>query len=227
MFIIAEADQMRVEAANALLKLLEEPPQNLMLILTTSNIHKILPTIKSRCQMIRFRPLPETDIKTIANRYATNVDPHALPTIIRLSGYNIKRTFDFLEQDVLNLRDQAIEFLRKVVMIHKSHELMQIIEPLAAKKDQQQSRLLLWFLLLWFQDMLHLKYTSIAEDKLHNFDKAETLKKFMLFTPNADIVNIVWEIESALRSLDDVRNFNPLLILATLAIKLNKKLKNS
>ncbi len=226
-FIIAEADQMRVEAANALLKLLEEPPQNLMLILATSNIYKILPTIKSRCQMIRFRPLPETDIKTIVNRYAADADQPTLPAIIRLSGYNVKRTFDFLEQDVLSLRDQAIEFLRKVVLIHKSQELMQIIEPLTAKKDRRQSRLLLWFLLLWFQDMLHLKYTAITENEIYNFDKADTLKKFMLFTPDADIVNIVWEIESALRNLDDVRNFNPLLILATLAIKLNKRLKNS
>lgn len=226
-FIISEADKMRVEAANALLKLLEEPPDNLMLVLTTSNIHKILPTIKSRCQLIRFGQFTEEQIQDLIGRHAGSVDTAILPLIIRLSGYNIKRAFEFLEQDVLSVRDQAVELLRKIALIHRAQELMQIIEPVAAQKDREGARLLLWFLLLWFQDILHLQKMAGEEQRLFNRDKKDVLIKFLSFTPDADIAGIVWDIEAAMQSLDDPRNYNPLLILTTLAIKLNKKIRKT
>ena len=80
-------------------------------------------------------------------------------------------------------------------------------------------------LLLWFQDILHLQKVNLGNEELINFDKEDTLKKFMAYTPNADIPGIVWEIETAIQELNDVRNFNPLLILATLAIKLSSKIR--
>lgn len=224
-FIISEADQMRVEAANALLKLLEEPPDNLMLVLTTSNIHKIIPTIKSRCQLLRFPQLGEEEIQSLVSRFTRSKNAAMLPLIIRLSGYNVKRVFDFLDQDVLSVRDQAIELLRKVVVINRVQELMKIIEPVAAQKDREGARLLLWFLLLWFRDILHLQKMSSEKQRLFNTDKQDVLEKFLSYTPNADIAGIVWDIEAALQNLDDVRNYNPLLILTALAIKLNKKIK--
>src|SRR5260370_10441101 len=57
-FIVEDADSMNDQAANALLKTLEEPPPTSHLILTTSNPTALLPTIRSRCQSIRFAPLP-------------------------------------------------------------------------------------------------------------------------------------------------------------------------
>ena len=226
-FIISEAEQMRVEAANALLKLLEEPPGNLVLILVTANIYQILPTIKSRCQLLRFTPLPEAQMHDILRRYHPKVDPGELSLLIRLSGYNLKRAFDFLDKNVLQIREQAIDLLRKVVLIHRSQELMAILEPVAARQNREDAQLLLWLLLLWFQDILHLKQLEDASAKLYNPDKKDTLRKFMGFTPNADITGIVWDIEGALQDLRDVRNFNPLLILMTLAIKLHQKLKKN
>ena len=56
---------MNTEAANALLKTLEEPPEKSMIILITSNHNKLLPTIVSRCKKVRFKPLTEEDIKHI------------------------------------------------------------------------------------------------------------------------------------------------------------------
>jgi hypothetical protein len=63
------------------------------------------------------------------------------------------------------------------------------------------------------------------EQRLFNRDKKDVLIKFLSFTPDADIAGIVWDIESAMQDLDDPRNYNPLLILTTLAIKLNKKIR--
>ncbi len=58
LYIIEHADQMTVQAANSLLKFLEEPSAKTVAILLTEQLHRILPTIVSRCQVISFHPLP-------------------------------------------------------------------------------------------------------------------------------------------------------------------------
>jgi len=60
--IIENAENMNTEASNALLKTLEEPPENSMIILTTTNQNKLLPTIVSRCHKIKFKSLKKEDI---------------------------------------------------------------------------------------------------------------------------------------------------------------------
>ncbi|WP_457640630.1 DNA polymerase III subunit delta' [Persephonella sp.] len=60
--IIEKAEKMNTEASNAVLKTLEEPPENSLIILTTSNQNAILPTILSRCKKIKFKPLKKEDI---------------------------------------------------------------------------------------------------------------------------------------------------------------------
>jgi DNA polymerase-3 subunit delta' len=60
--IIDDADLLNVEGANSLLKTLEEPPAGAMMILISTALEKQLPTIRSRCQVVRFRPIPEPDL---------------------------------------------------------------------------------------------------------------------------------------------------------------------
>src|SRR6266566_9940753 len=62
-FIVEDADTMNDQAANALLKTLEEPPPTSHLILTTSNPTALLATIRSRCQIIRFAPIPAAEVE--------------------------------------------------------------------------------------------------------------------------------------------------------------------
>ena len=224
-FILSEAERMRVEAANALLKLLEEPPPNLVLILVSAGLHRILPTIKSRCQILRFARLPEADLVRILSRHLPREAPDRIAVVARLSGFNLKRAFDFLDQDVLALRDAAIDFLRKVVLINRPHELMQIVEPLTAKRDLADARLVLWFLTLWFQDILHLRSAGDGETPLYNADQRETLRKFLNFTANADIAAMVDDLAAARGALDDPRNLNPQLVMTTLALTLHRRLK--
>ncbi len=222
-YIITHADQMRPEAANALLKLLEEPPENLMLILITESIHKILPTIKSRCQLVRFAPLPETTIHELARQYIPEITEAQLPILARLAGGNLKRMRELSANDVKTLRDEMVELLRRIVRINRGQELLTLLERDTQKRDKEKIMLTLWLMLLWFQDVLYLR--SGHTERIRNLDAQETLEKFSNFLPHIDIPAIVILIETAIQELQDPRNLNPLLILVNLAIKLHSLLK--
>ncbi len=64
-FIIDEAEKMNDEASNSLLKILEEPPLFSLIILLTANAHLVLPTIKSRCQILQFSPIGKEEIRRV------------------------------------------------------------------------------------------------------------------------------------------------------------------
>ncbi len=222
-YIITRADQMRPEAANALLKLLEEPPDGLMIILVTESIHKILPTIKSRCQLVRFSPLPETTIQQLARQYLPEVPDDQLTLLARLSGGNLKRMMELATSDVKALRDDMVELLRRIVRINRGQDLLAMLERDTQKRDKDKILLTLWLMLLWFQDVLYLR--SGHTGRIRNIDAQETLEKFSTFLPNIDLPAIVLEVEKAIQELQDPRNLNPLLILVNLAIKLHSLLK--
>ena len=67
--IVDAADDMNASAANALLKILEEPPHNTLFFVLSHSPAKVLPTIKSRCQQISLKPLEETQVLTVLNRF--------------------------------------------------------------------------------------------------------------------------------------------------------------
>src|SRR5919107_1415993 len=82
-FVLERADTMNDEAANALLKTLEEPPPYVVLVLLTDNPSQVLPTIISRCQPVRFDPLPASQL---AERLqARGIDPETAVAYARLS----------------------------------------------------------------------------------------------------------------------------------------------
>ena len=223
-FIISEADEMRPEAANALLKILEEPPDNLMLILISSRIHRILPTIRSRSQLVHFPALEGDEILKIIRQY-TPEPPEHLAMIIRLALGNIKLAFDFIENDVMEKRDQAIDFLRSVVVIEKSNELMNKIYSITASRDRRNMMLLLFFLLTWFRDALHYKYQAKKTEQFINSDLEKNLGGFVSGYPDADFDKIITATQNAISDLEDPRNLNPTLIFTDLSIKLNSLIK--
>jgi len=105
-FIIDESHQLTKEAANALLKTLEEPPSHAVFILATTEIHKMIPTIISRCQRFDFRKLtlPEiiSRLEMVAKKEGVHVEKPALELIALSSGGAIR--------DAEGLLDQALTF---------------------------------------------------------------------------------------------------------------------
>lgn len=101
-YIIDEFHMLSTPASNALLKTLEEPPQHVIFILATTEVHKILPTIMSRCQRFDFRRLSQTDIMAqlskISQMEKISVEPEALRLIARAATGSLRDAENLLEQ---------------------------------------------------------------------------------------------------------------------------------
>lgn len=87
--IVDTADDMNDNAANALLKMLEEPPANAMLLLLSNTPGRLLPTIRSRCQRLDLRPLDDALMVTALRQYLPDLDPDERAALARLSGGSI------------------------------------------------------------------------------------------------------------------------------------------
>ncbi|MFH1575473.1 MAG: DNA polymerase III subunit gamma/tau [Candidatus Nealsonbacteria bacterium] len=103
-FIIDESHQLTKEAANALLKTLEEPPSHAVFILATTEIHKMIPTIISRCQRFDFRKLtlPEivSRLEIVAKKEQVHIEKSALELIALNSGGAIRDAEGLLDQSL-------------------------------------------------------------------------------------------------------------------------------
>lgn len=106
--ILEAADRMTEEAANALLKTLEEPEGSSLLVLVTANPTALPPTIVSRCQEIRFAPLGTALVAEIVQA-KRSLDPATARTVAALSGGSIARALAAEPDALLRFRDQAAE----------------------------------------------------------------------------------------------------------------------
>lgn len=88
-FLIEEAQYLQVPAANALLKLLEEPPEHVVLLLTCSSRAGLLKTISSRCLMLEMYPVSRQECRTALEETLTQIDRETLDTACALSDGNI------------------------------------------------------------------------------------------------------------------------------------------
>ncbi len=112
--IMFEAHRATVEAQNAFLKLLEEPPRSAAIILVTEYPGALLPTIISRCQEVRFDSLPVTGVGRFLETFYS-VEPGEAERISILSGGNLRRGAKFLEERFLAMRKDAVSLLATVL----------------------------------------------------------------------------------------------------------------
>lgn len=125
-YIIDESHQLTKEAANALLKTLEEPPDYVVFILATTETHKMIPTIISRCQKFDFRKLNISEIvkrlKIIAEKEKIKIDDSALKIVASNSGGSFR--------DSESLFDQILNFSknRKEIKTEEIKDLLGLVE---------------------------------------------------------------------------------------------------
>ena len=136
-FIVEDAEYMNESASNALLKTLEEPPPTSHLILTTSNPTALLATIRSRCQTIRFAPIPHEEIETflIEEKKLPAADAELLS---RTSGGSLGRALDTDIDSYRERRDSMLDVLMALTVTGDRAELLRAAEALAAPKDRDE-----------------------------------------------------------------------------------------
>lgn len=116
--VISDAEQMAAKIGNVLLKTLEEPPENCLLVLTTSVPERLLPTILSRCQRLRFVPLApewmEPRLLALAptlGKAGEHVTPARARLAVQLGQGSMLAAMRALEGDLQEVRDRAFEVL--------------------------------------------------------------------------------------------------------------------
>jgi DNA polymerase-3 subunit delta' len=108
--IVEDADDFNEESANSFLKTLEEPAPGSVLILLATSMDRQLPTILSRCQVVRFSPLKPDDLRAILIDNEIT-DPSQLDRLVRLAGGSAAQALALADEEFWKVRQQLVEGL--------------------------------------------------------------------------------------------------------------------
>ena len=169
--VIRDAQNMKVEAANALLKVLEEPPADNLFILAAFDGTGLLPTILSRCLHLPFQPLPSSDIASHLSKIHS-VDPDQSKVVASMAGGSLSRAIALLDEEQLTRRRWLLEIVAK---LHKSKPSEVLIAAQMWRGENSNLKQDLEWLKTWVRDLLIQGYGKVASGGLLNSDFAEEL----------------------------------------------------
>ena len=165
--LVLHAEQMRAEAANAMLKILEEPPDRSLMILVASPKDALLPTILSRCQFVKFPALLPADIST--GLAAQGVDPTTADFIARTCGGDFRRAMAMTDGHVADRQDRAFRFLDALLWGQDERTFEAL-----AKLDREEALEILAGVEVWLRDALLLQ-CGRADEIANQADRVERL----------------------------------------------------
>jgi DNA polymerase-3 subunit delta' len=111
--IVDGADAMNRNAANALLKILEEPPRRTLLILVAHSPGELLPTIRSRCRLLPLAALPDATVQALLARYAPELDDRQTAAIVDLAEGSIGRALELAGSGGVELYTSMVAMLSR------------------------------------------------------------------------------------------------------------------
>lgn len=210
----------QAESANALLKILEEPPPNTTLILVTDKKNQLLPTILSRCQHINFPPLTKEIIKNTLLQ--NNVDNESVELIADISQGNMHKALALSKDSVDNLL-KAIQELSMSVINQDGTKWRKFINDNSQmiRNDLTQFQHNIYLLQLWVKSVYRLRIG--VSDELHRPELLKVMQQFNQKYSKADLQKIDILLENTIESIG--RNLYMSLILTNLLINIQKHLK--
>ena len=165
---------MTPEATNALLKTLEEPPADLLLILTTDQPHRLLPTIRSRCQQLRLRALERQEIiRALQDR--TEIEPERLERLAGVAEGSLGRALTWAD-DASKAYWQWLDHITQLVKEGTAIERLKLAERLASEKLGAGNERILELLQLWYRDALILQVMD-QDDQVVLRDRVPQLRQ--------------------------------------------------
>ncbi len=204
-YILTEAERMNLEAANCLLKTLEEPPADSGLILLTTNLDALLPTIRSRCQIIPFHPLVVSELAGhLMERF--DIDQSQALRVAATTGGAVGKALTLL-QDGASFDEEIPE----IMIANNRLDAFRIAE----KWTQQPEAL--DHLVTWYRDLV-LLHQGAPTDLLTHVHHVEQLKQLTARYSRLQLqsaIKAIFETKAMLQ-----RNVNATLALEVLALKL-------
>lgn len=218
--IISDAQTMNPESGNALLKVLEEPPDRTILILTAIQTSELLPTVLSRCQHIRFNPIPRDDLEALLIE-KEGFDPNEAKIMAVLANGSFSKA-RFLRRplkqtDWTHWRNWLLSasglYQPETVSSKPVSFLLAFAEQLALNKEILLDALAV--LISWLRDLVICKF---CPEKIINKDLADEIQAVSPTVTVASLLSKIDAIQTAQKSIQ--ANANLRLTLDTMIIKL-------
>ena len=203
--IIYDGNKLTVQAQNALLKTIEEPPKGVFIILLCESLELILDTIKSRCQIYKLAPLTKEDVRL----YIENIIDDSFSTdevnaaIAYSEGIPGKAEAFLRDSSLKDLRNTLVDLLFLLTK-GNTRELLEFESKLLSYKDKKEN--ILDILTSFIRDIII--YKEIDENVgLINGDKIESIRKIAIEMSYKRLNNIIDKIGEARKSLQSNSNF--------------------
>jgi len=207
------------EAANALLKILEEPPENTTLILVTDHVELLLPTILSRCQRVGIPRLNDIFIRDWLQMKM--VKDSEIQLLAGLSQGNIHQARFLISQPIGDLL-KLVNGLVKMISNDNPDHWRKFTQTYSRLARQDSATLSFHFMMLkiWFRSANRL--ARRVDDILHETSFKPGMERLISTNPNADFSAITFELEDAILSIP--MNLYMPLILTNLLLRIQKHL---
>ena len=214
-YIVPEAEKMTQQAQNALLKTLEEPPEYAVIMLLTSNINALLPTILSRCVVLNMKPVSDQLVRKYLMEEMKVTDYKADVCVAFARGNLGKARSLASSEEFENVKTEAISVLKYM-------QDMEVYEMIAAIKHINEYKLnvvdYLDIILIWYRDVLLFKATNDI-NRLVFREESSTLRKVASRCSYEGLEKVIEAIEKAKRRLEANVNQDLALELMFLTIK--------
>jgi DNA polymerase-3 subunit delta' len=221
LFLLFQADLMNDAAANSLLKTLEEPQPDTMVILVTSSKDQLLPTIVSRCQLVPCEQLSTEEIDH-ALLERDKADPATATLAARLANGSYAAARQFLGQQVAEERRASVLFI-KLILGRRKIDMLRMVEELTAGNDRGSLTRWLKLLQSWLRDALMLRHGNTIQT-MDDEDRSG-LESFISKFPDANLGKAMEAVETAIAQID--KNVYLSLLMVHLALELQQRLSET
>lgn len=216
-YIINDADLMNQQAQNALLKTLEEPPKYVVFLLLTENADLLLPTITSRCVMLKLRNIREKLIRKYLME-KLEVPDYKADMCTAFAQGNLGRAIMLANSDHFNeIRDEAVQLLKYINDMEVS-EIVQAIKRITMYKLEINDYLDI--IMIWYRDILIYKATKDVDTVVFK-DQMKYIKERAKKSSYEGIELIIESLDKAKQRLKANVNFDLVMELLFLTIKEN------
>ena len=216
-YIVNEADKMTVQAQNALLKTLEEPPEYVVIMLLTENVNSLLPTILSRCVVLNMKPVMDSQLRKFLMEQMQVPDYKAEVCVAFARGNVGKAKALASSEDFENVKAEALSLL-KYIQDLELHEIVTAIKKIGEYKLDVNDYLDI--MAIWYRDVLLFKATNDANHLVFREEISE-IRKVAGRSSYEGIESVIQSLEKAKKRLNANVNFDLTMELLMMEIKEN------